>query len=171
MLQEFHQPVTIDLIKEALDIGVQDPIHSLFRDRIRQRIERVVLTAIRSEAIAETEEVRFVDTLEYGANRTLDDFVFQRADSQGSLPTIRLRNVNTSRGIRSKGSAVNPTMKIRKAVLQVRFVFTPCHSVHTSRCILLEVVKAGCKQLHADVVEKGRESKIATLLSRFAHTE
>ncbi len=56
MFQEFDQPVTIDLIKEAWDVGPEAPIHALFRDRRRPRAECVVLTALRTEAIAETEE-------------------------------------------------------------------------------------------------------------------
>ena len=33
MFDELHQPVTVDVIKETFDVGVQNPVHSLFGDR------------------------------------------------------------------------------------------------------------------------------------------
>jgi hypothetical protein len=77
VLQKLDQPVTVKLVKKALDIGIYDPIHSFFMDRVRQSIQRLVLAAARSEAIAEPEKVLLVDALKYGADRMLDDLVLQ----------------------------------------------------------------------------------------------
>jgi hypothetical protein len=42
-----------DRIEEARDIGVQYPVHLPLADPNRQRIQRIVLSASRSEPVAE----------------------------------------------------------------------------------------------------------------------
>jgi hypothetical protein len=101
-----------------------------------------MLAATWSKAITETEEVFFVDALKNGANRVLDDFILQRCDSQWSFATIRLRNVHPTRRLRSKGSAVNSTMKIGNPISEVSLVFMPSHLINADSRFLLELVKA-----------------------------
>jgi hypothetical protein len=59
-----------------------------------QRIKGLMLATLRPEAVAESDEVLLVDTLHHRANRVLDDFVFERRDSQRTLSSVSLFNVN-----------------------------------------------------------------------------
>jgi len=72
----------------------------------------------------------------------LDDLVFQRRDPQRTLSTIGFFNVNSFGWLCPEGSAVNATMEIRDAILQVAIVFVPCHLVDADSRFLLELIKA-----------------------------
>jgi len=61
VFDEPHQPVTVDVIKETFDVGVQYPVHSLFGDPDVERIKGLMLATMGPEAIAETEEVFFLN--------------------------------------------------------------------------------------------------------------
>jgi hypothetical protein len=47
VLQELDQPLVADRVEEALDVGVHDPAHMGARDAHRQRIQRLMLAALR----------------------------------------------------------------------------------------------------------------------------
>ena len=53
------------MIQERRDVGVQDPVHGLALDRDRKRVQRIMLAAPRSEAVAEAEEVLLVDGVQH----------------------------------------------------------------------------------------------------------
>ena len=95
VLDEPHQPRVADVVEEPFDIGVQYPIHRPGLDARRERVQRIVLSPSRPEAIGEAEEVRLVDGIENLHHRTLDDLVLQRGDAERALPPVRLRDVGT----------------------------------------------------------------------------
>jgi hypothetical protein len=78
MLDEADQPVVADRVEKPRDVGVQYPVHLAPVDPDRQRIQRVVLTAFRSEAIAEPQEIFLPDRVQHFDQRALDDLVLQR---------------------------------------------------------------------------------------------
>ena len=53
MLDKAGQPLPADFVEEGLNVTVEDPIDPLLPDPERQRIERLVLVALRSEPVAE----------------------------------------------------------------------------------------------------------------------
>ena len=53
----------------------------------------IMLAALRSEPVRESEEIFLVDRVQHLDGRSLDDLVFQCGHRQGALPAIRLRNV------------------------------------------------------------------------------
>ena len=83
----------INRVKEATDIGVQYPVHLGARDANGQCIQRVMLPTLWPETIGESQEIFFVDRIEHFYQCALDDFVFQRCDTQWALASIRFRNV------------------------------------------------------------------------------
>lgn len=170
MFDELYQPVTIDIVKEAFDVGVQYPVHSLFGDRHVQRIKGLMLATLRPEAVAESNEVFLVDTLDHRANRVLDDLVFDRPDSQRTLSSVSLFNVDPFGRRRPKGSAVNATVKIGDAIFQALLIFMPRDPIHTDGCRLLELIKARRQQFDVDVVKQGGEFELTATSSRLAHT-
>src|ERR1700730_14754146 len=88
MLHELDQPVLIDFVETGLNVQIQHPVHFLLRDSDVQRIQRVMLAAPRPESVRKSLEVLFPDRVEYFPYRSLYDFIFQRRDSQWSLPSI-----------------------------------------------------------------------------------
>lgn len=65
VLQKLDQPLMVDRVKEALDVGIQYPVHLPVTNRHGQGIQRLMAASIRTEAIAETEKVLLVDALHH----------------------------------------------------------------------------------------------------------
>ena len=199
MFDETDQPVTVDVVKAAgggfmraaalislerrrrkptlngdaktFDVGIQYPVHSLFVDPGRQRIKSLMLRTPGTEAVAETDEVLFVDALDNRSHGVLNDFVFQRRNAQGAFPAVRLFDVHPPGGLRSEGSAVNPTMKINDSICKVFLVFIPADTVDSECCFPAKLVKACRQQFGVDVVQQVAEFEIAASLRRLTHTE
>lgn len=51
MFEETDQPFVADRIEERAQIGVDDPIHLLRADRVRERVKRIVLATPRPESV------------------------------------------------------------------------------------------------------------------------
>jgi hypothetical protein len=89
MLQETNQPIVADRVEELADVGVQYPVHLGARDSNGQCIEGIMLPPLGSESIRESQEILLVDRIEYRHERTLNDFILQRRDTERTLPSIR----------------------------------------------------------------------------------
>jgi hypothetical protein len=84
MFDELDQPVMADRVKERPDVGVEYPSHPPSCDSIRERIQRVVLAAPWTEAIAEAQKLRLVDRRQDRDQGGLDDLVLQSRDAERS---------------------------------------------------------------------------------------
>src|SRR5262249_32688875 len=85
--------------------------------------------------IRKTQKVLFPDLAEDRPYHVLYDFVFQRRDSQWSLPSIAFRDPDSPCWFRSIGPAVDSPVQVAQLRLQVLSIFFPRHSVY-SRCSL-----------------------------------
>src|ERR1700757_2041595 len=112
MLHELHQPAFVQIVEKARDVSVQNVVHLLLQEHVRQRIQRVMLAALRAEAIRESQKVFLINLVEDGGHSVLDDFVFQSRNSQWTLPSIFFLYVHSSRWQCSVCSAMNPTVQI-----------------------------------------------------------
>jgi hypothetical protein len=92
VLDEFDHPRMFDFVEKRPDIKVQHPVHLLACDSDVERIQRIVLASPWPESIRKTQKVLFPDLVEDGPYRVLYNFVFQRRDSQWSLPSIAFRD-------------------------------------------------------------------------------
>src|SRR5438552_1596602 len=97
MLYELDHPAFVEVIEKASDVSVQNVVHLLLQERVRQRIQRVMLAAPRAETIRKAQKVFLVDRIEDGDHGLLDDLVFQGRDSQWTLPSIFFLYVHSSR--------------------------------------------------------------------------
>ena len=93
MLDKMDQPMLADFIEKGSDVRVKNEVHLLVGDPDRQSVQRIVLTALRPEAIAEPEELFLVNAVQHRNGRSLDDLVFERRHRQRPLSPVRLRNV------------------------------------------------------------------------------
>jgi hypothetical protein len=96
VFNETHQPLVTDRIEESRDISVYYPVHLRAGNPDSQGVQRIVLTASRSEPVREPEEVFFVDCVQHLHHSTLNDLIFQRGDPQRALPPIRFWDVPPS---------------------------------------------------------------------------
>ena len=82
------QPLVTDRVEESRDIGVQNPVHLRASNPDSQGVQRIVLTAFRSEPVREPKEVFFVDCIKHLDQCTLNDLIFQCGDPQRALPPV-----------------------------------------------------------------------------------
>ena len=76
-----------------------------------------MLAATGSEPVREPEEVFLLDRVEYGDNRTLDNFVLQRRDSQRALLAPRLRYKPSPDRQRPVRAAMDSRMQVEKIAM------------------------------------------------------
>src|SRR5712691_9685794 len=87
MLHELDQPAFVEVIEKASDISDENVVHFLLQERVRQRIQRLMLAAPRAKTVGEAEKVFLVDLVEDGDRGMLDQFVFHSRDGQRELHT------------------------------------------------------------------------------------
>src|SRR5271165_1452698 len=96
VLDKLHRPFVAHVVEEASNVGVEHPVHSLPLDAHRQRIQRLVRAATGTEPVRESLEVHLINLVEDGHHGLLYDLVFQRRDTQRTLPPVGLRYVDSS---------------------------------------------------------------------------
>src|SRR6266404_3603904 len=164
VLDELHKPFVREAIEKAFDVQVEHPVHFSRQQSRVQSIQRLMLAAPWSEPIRKSKKIRFVDGVQHLDRRTLDDLVFQRRDSERSLPPVGLRDKHSTHRLRSVRSSLQPFGKILEISLQRLAVVPPRLPVHTGSGFLLqsEVGHPQCFQV-VDVVQKRREPQLLIL--------
>src|SRR5207253_4754843 len=122
------------------------------------------LASPRSEPIREAEKIRFVDRVQHRYRRALDDFVFQRPDSERSLPPVGLRDIHPTHRLRSVRSSLQPFGKILEIFLQLLPVVPPCLPVHAWRGFFLQAEVSHAQRFQVvDVVQERCEPQLLIL--------
>src|SRR3984893_15381638 len=106
MLHELDQPTLVEVIEKSSDIGIQYVVHLFLQERVRQRIQCLMLAAPRAKPIRTAEKILVIGVVEDGNRGLLDKFFFDSRDGQWTLPSIFFLYVHSSRGRRSIGSAM-----------------------------------------------------------------
>jgi hypothetical protein len=153
MLEKTLQPGPIKIIKAAHHIQVQDPVDGLPEDPRCSRIERIVLPSPGAEAVAVPEEGFLIHLIQDGHDGALDDFIFQGAHPEGTLATVRLRDIPTADGLCPIRPTMHPGMQILKPGLQVLPIVFPRDSVDTWGGIPLECQVRLPQAVDREVVE------------------
>src|ERR1035438_10278748 len=117
MLHELDHPTFVEVFEKTSDVGIKNVVHLLLQERVRQRIQRLMLAPPRATSIRESEKVYRIDLVEDGNHGLSDKFVFYSRYREWTLPSICFLYVHSSRGLRSVGSAINPGMKIGQPIL------------------------------------------------------
>src|SRR5882762_2480506 len=164
VLDELHQPFVGKPIEKVANIQIEHPVH-LSRQQSRiERIQRLMLASPWPEPIGESEKIRFVDSVQHLDRRALDDFVFQRRNSQRPLPPIGLRDVHPTHWLRSVRSSLQPMGEILEIVLEGLAVVPPRLSIDTGRGFLLQTEVGHAQRFQVvDVVQKRREPQLLIL--------
>src|SRR4029077_9253550 len=121
------------------DVGIQHPVHFSRSDANRQRIQRLMRAAPRSESIRKSQEVLFINRVQYLDGGTLDDFVFQRGNPERPKLTrfTHLRDVHPTYRPCSVGSPLESMGEVLEVRLEGLAVVLPRFSVHARSRILL----------------------------------
>jgi hypothetical protein len=138
VLDELHQPFVVDGAKVTTDVCIKHPAYPFRHDSPIKGIQGIMWTAPRAEPVRKSEKVRLIDPVQHFHHRALDNFVFQRSDSQWPLSAIGFGNVRSLDRLCSIRPAFQPRRKIPEILLQVLRVVPPCLTVHPRRCIALE---------------------------------
>src|SRR3984957_11859314 len=142
MLDELDHPRFVEVIEEALDVGIKYVVHLPFHERIGQRIKRLMLAASRTKSIREAEEVLLIDMVEDGDHCALDGLVLQCGDPERTFPSVAFLDVDPSRCKRPIRTAMQPTVQIGKPTLQTAFILLPCHPIHAGCSLAFQRTKA-----------------------------
>src|ERR1700691_810206 len=169
MAPELDQPALVEVVEKSSNVGIKNVIHLLPQERIRQRIQCLMLAAPRAKTIRESEKVFLVNLVEDSDRGLLDDLIFQCRDSQWALPSIAFRYVDSSRRLCSVGSAMNSVMKISQSIFQPVFILVPSNPVHSGCGLPLEGVKAFPQQIDCQMVEQGGELHFLFVPCCFPH--
>jgi hypothetical protein len=116
MLHELDHPTFVEVIEKSSNVGIKNVVHLLLQERVRQRIQRLMLAAPRAKTVREAEKVFLVDLVEDGNYGMLDNFVFHSRNPQWTLPSICFLYVHSSRRLRAIRSTMNSAMKIGQSI-------------------------------------------------------
>jgi hypothetical protein len=85
--------VLADRIEKGGHICVENEVHSPALDPDNQCVQRIMLTPLGPEPVAEPEEVFLVNAVQHSSGRSLDDLVLKGRHRQRALFPISLRYV------------------------------------------------------------------------------
>src|SRR6202035_3329590 len=60
MLHELDQPTVVEVIEKPSNIGIKNVVHLLLKERVRQRIQCLMLAALRAKPVGKAEKVFLV---------------------------------------------------------------------------------------------------------------
>src|SRR4029077_4800995 len=152
MLDETDQPFPADLVEKGLNVTIEHPVDPPLPDPERERIQRLMLAALRSETVAEAQELRLIDRRQSCHHRSLDNLVLYGRDAEGPLSAVSLRYVLPARRQRSIRSCVDASMQVQEICLKVLCVFGPRHLIDARRCGLLQTEEARSQNVDVDVM-------------------
>jgi len=171
VLERFDQPSMIETTEIVLNVCVEHHAHLTFHYPHPERIQRVMLAAPRTEAVAEPLEFNLIDLVEYERKRLLDKLVLQRRYAQGALASVRFGDVHPPAGFAAVSSAVHLAVQLGQPGVEDKFVFPPRHIVHTGACRALQLVEAFAQQLGRKVMQQGGELRTPVPACRFPHAQ
>src|SRR2546426_10838761 len=136
-VQQFGQLVGVDTIT-FVSVFEQSIFSRILQERIRQRIQRIMLAAPRAKSIREAEKVFLVNLVEDGGHGLLHQLVFQGRNPQWALSSICFLYVHSSRWLRPIRSTMNSAMEIDQSIFNSDFIFLPGDPVHSGYGFSLE---------------------------------
>ena len=132
----------------------------------RQSLMRV---PFRPKAVAEPEEIDFVDGAQHLGDRALDDLVLKRRHAERALPAIGFGDIDAPYRLRSVASGVNARTKILEIMLQVLLVHRHRHPVDSRTCLPFLPSKRSCERRDVDVVKQGGKAGLDGRAGRRVH--
>ena len=133
VLDEADEPFVVQRIEEAPNVRIEHPVHLLRFDADRERIQRLMRTALGPEAVRETKKVLFVDGVQHLDDGALDDLILQRGNAERPLPPVRLRDVGPPNRACSERAPFHPGGQVVEMTLQRLAVVLPRFPIDSRR--------------------------------------
>ena len=108
MAHKLHRPFVVHLVEKPPNVRVQNPVHFLPLQARIQRIQRLMRTPPRAKPVAEPPKVHLIYFIENGHHSLLDDLILQRCNANRTLPSVGLRDIDSSTRLRPVRAPVNP---------------------------------------------------------------
>src|SRR5438552_5546109 len=169
MRQELQHPLMTDVVEEALDVGIEYPVHTLLLQPRVERIERLMRVSYRPEPIRKALEVHLIDFIEDGHYGLLNNLVLQRRYAQRSLPSVGLRYVDSPRGLCPVRATMDTVVQIGEPTFQPRLILAPRYAVHSWSRVLLQRVETLPQQIDSNGMQQSREPLLSPFPRRSAH--
>src|SRR5271165_6385118 len=164
VLNELHQPFVRNSIEKAFDVQIKHPVHFSRQQARVQRIQRLMLASPWSKPVRKSAKVRFVNGIQHLDRRALDDLVFQRRNSERSLPPVGLGDIHPTHRLRSIRSSLQPFGKVLEIYFQLLAVVPPRLPIHARRGFPLQSEVGHAQRFQVvDVVQKRREPQLLIL--------
>src|SRR6267143_3159462 len=122
-------------IEKALYIRIQHPVHLLPVNPGVESVQRIVLTAPRSESIRKAEEILLVDGLQNVHDGLLNDFVLQAQNAEWPLGAVRLRDVCPSGWARPIAAPMHSIVQVFQFLFERLSIGLPCHAIGSGRSV------------------------------------
>ena len=129
----------VDVVEEALDVGLHDPADAAAVNVPAQGSQRVVAALAGAEAERERMELLLVDPLQHLHHSALHHLVFRRRDAQRPLLAIGLGNHPTARRARTVRTTMKPAFEILQVLLQDLGELFLRDAVHARRAVLFQL--------------------------------
>src|SRR5664279_414630 len=170
MLEKLLQPRMIKPGEEVADISVEHPVHLPFGYPNRERVQRIMRTALGPKPVRKTEKVLLVYRTQHLHHRALENLVLQHRDPERTLPPVRLRYVHAARGARPVGTAMHAAEQVFEIDLEILPVDVPRHLINT-RCGLRVDPRISRRQAsQVDVMQQCGEPCLLIPSRCLAHT-
>ncbi len=147
--------VTVEIVEEPADVGVNDPVDLPPFHSDRDGVERIVRPAPRPEAVAEPEELRLKDRYQNRIrHRPLENLVLQRRNAERSLPSILLGYEHPPGRRRPVRTPVYAGTEVGQSAFQSVRVGIPRHTVHARRRVLPQGMERIVQNIDRHMVEQ-----------------
>jgi len=133
MLEEPHEMVVADVVKEPLDVGLDHPLGLLVGDDLGHPRERVVRTPPRSEAIGAVAELGLPDRLQHLTEPVLDQPVLEGGNAQRAIPPIPFWDIGAAHRLRAIPQSTQATRQIGDALVEALAVGVLAYPVDSGR--------------------------------------
>ena len=92
-------------------------------------LQRMMGASARPEAVAEAEEIGFINGAQHLGDRALDNLVLQRGNAKGPVTAVGFRNECAANRLRPVSPRVHTITEVPDIALQVLFVSLHRHSI------------------------------------------
>lgn len=170
VFDEQDQLVVFDGVEELADVGIENEAHLPCAHTHCHSIQRVVRALAGPEAVAEPEEVLFVDGVQDFDRCALDDLVLQRGHAQRALAPVGLVDVHPLHRLGPVAPSGQPVGQVQQVALQVLPVRLPGLAVHSGGCVAFDREVSRPQAFNrVDVMQQVREPRTTSAFGRLSY--
>jgi site-specific DNA recombinase len=171
LVQEAPELTGIQVVVEALDVGLQDPAPIHLRETFPQGPYRLMRRSAGPEAIRAVLKVLLVDRFQHHRDRPLEDFVLEGGHPDRPLDrwVTPFRDVDPANWRRFVAARLEAVQEASKVLFEVLFVGRPGLTVYSRRTVFARPAVGFPQKVHVDVVSQAHEDPLRVLLRQLCY--